>query len=51
MYWVLEQLWKYNLYANLKKYRFYQNKLRFLEYIMSIQKVRIEDKKIKVVKK
>ena len=32
---MLEQLQKYLLYANLKKCRFYQQKVRFVGYIIS----------------
>ena len=48
--WVLRQLRKHLLYANLKKYRFHQKEIRFLGYVMSSKGIRIEDKKIKVIK-
>lgn len=35
VYWVLDQLWKYGLFSNLKKYCFYQGVVSFLEYIVS----------------
>ena len=35
--WVLDQLQKYLLYINLKKYQFYQDEIRFLGYIISHQ--------------
>ena len=41
--WVLEQLRKFSLYANLKKCRFHQEKVRFLGYGM-------EDERIEAVK-
>ena len=37
---------KYLLYAKLKKCRFYQNKIQFLGYIISLQKICIKDKQI-----
>ncbi len=35
--WVLDQLQKYSLYTNLKKYQFHQDELKFLGYIISHQ--------------
>ena len=48
--WVLEILRENGLFANLKKCRFYKNKVRFLGYVISSQSIWIEDEKIKVVK-
>ena len=48
--WILEQLRKFLLYANLKKCRFYQEKVRFLGYVLSLKGIRMEDKRIEVVK-
>ena len=48
--WVLEQLRKFLLYANLKKCRFHQNKVRFLGYVVSSKGIRIENKRIEAVK-
>ena len=50
VWWVFEELKKYGLFAKLKKCRFYNDKVRFLKYIMSAQEVRIEEKRINVVK-
>ncbi len=47
--WVLDQLWKHSLYANLKKCRFYQDEVRFLGYIVSHHGIQIEEKQIKAV--
>ena len=47
--WVLEQLRKFSLFANLKKYQFHQKKVRFLDYMMSSSGIRIEDKIIEAV--
>lgn len=33
--WLLDQLWKYPLCANLKKCQFYKNEMRLLGYIVS----------------
>ncbi len=41
--WVLDQLRKHSLYANLKKCRFHQDKVRFLGYIVSHQGIQIEE--------
>lgn len=35
---------------NLKKLQFYKDNVRFLNYVVSVQGIRIEDKYIKVVK-
>ena len=48
--WVLDQLRKYSLFAILKKYCFYQDKICFLGYIVSSKDLSIEAKKIKIVK-
>ena len=48
--WVLDVLRRHKLFANLKKYRFHKDEICFLSYIVSAQRVRMEDKQIKVVK-
>ena len=48
--WVLDQLRKYSLFANLKKCCFHQNKIHFLEYIVSSKGISIEAKRIEMVK-
>ncbi len=48
--WVLDQLRKHSLYAKLKKYRFHQDKVRFLGYIVSHQGIQMEEKRIKDVR-
>ncbi len=47
---MLEQLWKYLLYANLKKYWFHQEEVRFLGYIVSHHGIWIEETRIKAVR-
>ena len=42
--WVLEQLKKFLLYANLKKCQFHQDEVWFLGYVVSSKGIRIEDK-------
>lgn len=49
VWWILEQLQKHLWYANLKKYWFYQDELRFLDYILSHQGIQIEEKQIKTI--
>ncbi len=39
--WVLEQLRKYGLYANLKKYQFHADEVRFLGFVVSAQRIRM----------
>ena len=48
--WVLGQLRKYSLYANLKKCRFHQEEVRFLGYVVSSKGIRMEDERIEAVK-
>ena len=48
--WVLIELWKYSLFANLKKCRFHQKKVRGLGYIVFSQEMYMEKKKINFVK-
>ena len=49
--WVLDQLQKYSLFANLKKCCFYQDEIRFLEYVVSSKDISMEAERIEVVKK
>ena len=49
IWWVLDQLQKHLLYANLKKCQFYQNEVRFLSYIVSHQGIQLQEKYIKAV--
>ena len=48
--WVLEILRENGLFANLKMCRFYKDKVQFLEYIVLSQGIRMEDKRIEVVR-
>ncbi len=50
IWWLLDQLRKHSLYANLKKCRFYQDEVRFLGYIISHQGIWIEEKQIKAIR-
>ena len=47
---IQEQLQKYNLYANLKKYKFYEDEVQFWGFVVLAQDIKIEEKKIKVLK-
>ena len=47
--WVLEQLKKFLLYANLKKCQFYQNEVWFLSYVMSSKGICMKDKRIETI--
>ena len=46
---MLEKLRKYLLYINLKKYKFHQDQVQFLDYVVSLQGICIEDEQIKAV--
>ena len=48
--WVLEQLRKFSLFANLKKCQCHQDKVWFLSYVMFSKGICMEDEKIKAVK-
>ena len=48
--WVLEELRKNGLFANLKKCRFHKDEVRFLGYVVSAQGVRMEEERIDAVK-
>ena len=50
VWWVLENLRKHGLFANLKKCRFQQDEIRFLSYVVSAQGVQMEDERIETVK-
>ena len=49
--WVLDELRKYSLFANLKKCRFYQDEIRFLGYVVSFKDISMEAERIEVIKK
>ena len=48
--WVLEQLRKHGLYANLKKCRFHEDEVRFLGFVVSAQGIRMEEERIEAVR-
>ena len=48
--WALNKVKKPGLFANLKNCQFYKDKVQFLDYVVSVQRVRIEDEKIKAMK-
>ena len=48
--WVFRELWKYGLFANLKKCCFYQEEVRFLGYVVSSQRICMEEERIDAVK-
>ena len=48
--WVLENLWRHGLFANLKKCGFHQDEVRFLGYVVYSQGVRVEDERVEAVK-
>lgn len=48
--WVLDQLRKNSLFANLKKCRFHQDEVWFLGFVVSAQGIRMEEERIEAVK-
>lgn len=51
VWWVIEVFKKYDFYANLKMCYFYQDKIKFLSFVISTNRIQIKEKKIKTVKK
>ena len=49
--WILEVLKKYGLYANLKRCHFYHDKVRFLDFVISMDGIKMEEERINAVKK
>ncbi len=47
--WVLEQLRKYSLYANLKKCQFHEDEVRFLGFVISAHSIKMEEERIEAV--
>ena len=50
VWWVLGELQKHDLFANLKKCCFHQEEVCFLGYVVSSQGIRIEEEKINTIK-
>ena len=48
--WVLNKLKKHGFFANLKKCCFPKDEVRFLDYVVSAQRVRMGEEQIKAVK-
>ena len=50
VWWVLKELRRNGLFANLKKCCFHKDKVRFLGYVVSAQGVQMEEERIDAVK-
>ena len=50
VWWVVQKMRKHNLFATFKKCRFHKDKICFLRYVVSTQKVQIEDERIETLK-
>lgn len=50
MFQMLKQFQKYNFFIHSNKYRFYQNEIKFLSFVISTERIIIEEKIIKAVK-
>src|ERR1700679_3467417 len=48
---VLERLWEYKLYINLKKCSFYITSINFLGFIISVNRVLIEKSQVDAISK
>ena len=51
MCWILDQLQKYSLFANLKKCCFYQHEICFLEYVVLPKGISMKTEQIEVIRK
>ena len=47
---VLERLWEYKLYINLKIYIFYTTSINFLGFIISVNKILIEKSQVDAIR-
>jgi len=47
---VLERLWEYKLYINLKKYSFYITSINFLGFIISVNEVLIKKSRVDAIR-
>ncbi len=47
---VLEQLQKQGLYTNLKKYPFYENEVKFLNFFVLAHEIKMEEERIEGIK-
>ena len=50
VWWVLGELWKHGLFANLKKCYFHSAEVHFLSYVVSSQRIYMKEEKIDTVK-
>ena len=50
VWWMLEQLRRYLLFANLKKCQFHQEEVWFFVYVVFLKSIRIENGKIEALK-
>lgn len=48
--WVLEQDWRHELYATLKKCRFHKDEVQFLDFFVLGQGIRMEEVRIEAVR-
>jgi hypothetical protein len=46
---IFKKIRKYNLLLKSEKYEFFKKKVSFLEYIISIEEIRIDSNKIKAI--
>ena len=50
VWWILKKVKKHGSFANFKKCQFHKDKVCFLEYVLSAQRVQMKDKNIDKVK-
>jgi ribosome-interacting GTPase 1 len=47
--WVLRKLYKENILVTVKKYKFYTKKTNFIRFIIKLEQISIDLKKIKAI--
>ena len=50
VWWIFRELRKHGLFANLKKYRFHQEEVHLIGYVVSSQEIYMKEEKIDAVK-
>ena len=48
--WILEQFRMHGLFANLKKFRFHQDEIPYLGFVVSAQSISMEEERIEAFK-
>ena len=49
--WMLNRLRNHKLFINMKKYKFFKNNIDFLDFVVSLKKIQMQQNKIDVIQK